>query len=672
MRINWGIIGAGHIAREFADGVLGSETGRLLGVASRKSDKARDFAAEYGAPRSYGGYQALLDDPQIEAVYIATPHPVHAEWAIKAAEAKKHLLVEKPMGINRFETMAMIAAARANDVFLMEAFMYRCHPQTKRLHELIASGLIGEVQLIRASFAYDATGGKTERDQLTGRAFENDLAGGGILDVGCYPVSAARLIAGAAAGRWYDEPTEVKGVGHLGPTGVDHFAIASLKFPCGAVAELSTGVGLNLHREQTIQVWGTTGTLLVPDPWCPSRYNRDPTQIRVRLQGESEDRIILVDAPHDLYSYEADMVGRHLAERQAPVMTWDDSMGNIGVLDRWRAELGLVYESEKKCPPAGVNGRRPVRKPDAPMMYGRIPGLEKPVSRLVFGCDSNNTMPDTVVMLDDYFERGGNTFDTSYGYGNPNGATERNLGEWIRTRGVRDQVVVIEKGANYPNNTPEGLSRELLGGLERLSLDSVDIYMIHRDNPLVPIGEWLDVLNQHHQAGRMRIFGVSNFSQERLEAARHYAAEHGLQGFSAVSNNFALARMLEPVWIGCVSSSGERFRGWFEETQTPLLPWSSQGRGFFTPRASRNFTGNEEWTRCWYSEDNFARKDRANTLARDRGVEPINIALAYVLNQPFPTFPLVGPKQLSETASCLRALEISLTPEEVRWLDTGV
>ena len=283
---------------------------------------------------------------------------------------------------------------------------------------------------------------------------------------------------------------------------------------------------------------------------------------------------------------------------------------------------------------------------DIPMQYGRIAGLEKPIARLIMGADSNHTMADTAPLFDDYFARGGNAFDTSHGYGNPNGACERNLGQWIKERGIREQVVVIEKGANSPNDNPDGLTRELLCGLERLQMEHVDIYMIHRDNEEVPIGEWVAVLNEHLRAGRMSTFGLSNFSLPRLQAFRDYAGQQGLASFSAVSDQFSLAQLLAPIWdMHLVSSSDAVSRDWFTHTQTPLFSWSSQARGFFTARAARTALAEEELTRCWYSEDNFRRKERAEFLATRYDVLPINIALAYVLNQPFPTHPLIGAKQ---------------------------
>src|SRR6478672_3748201 len=245
--IRWGILGAGAIAKAFARGVQSSNTGTLSAVASRSQAKADQFGSDFNIPRRHGSYEALLADDQVDAVYICTPHPMHAEWAMRAAEARKHILVEKPFALNFHEASAIIEAAIANDVFAMEAFMYRCHPQTARLVELIREKALGEIRVIQASFSFHA-GFNPES-----RLFSNALAGGGIMDVGCYPVSMSRLIAGAARGADFADPVEVKATGHLGQTGVDEWAIASLKFPGEILAQLATGVSVN--QENVVRIF---------------------------------------------------------------------------------------------------------------------------------------------------------------------------------------------------------------------------------------------------------------------------------------------------------------------------------------------------------------------------------------------------------------------------------
>ena len=190
----WGILGPGSIAHNFADGLKEATSGALLAISSRNSERLRQFGDQYGiaASKRYTSYEALAADPDIDAIYVSTPHPWHAELAIMAMRQGKAVLCEKPAGMNAAEVTAMTEVAAQEGVFFMEAFMYRCHPQIARMVELIRAGEIGTIGHIKATFGFSAT-----RDPAS-RLFDRALGGGGILDVGCYTVSASRLIAGAA------------------------------------------------------------------------------------------------------------------------------------------------------------------------------------------------------------------------------------------------------------------------------------------------------------------------------------------------------------------------------------------------------------------------------------------------------------------------------------------
>ncbi len=629
----------------------------LVAVASRSQATADAFGAEFDIPHRHGSYEALLADPEVDAVYISTPHPLHAEWAIKAAEAGKHILCEKPLTLNHAQAMAVIEAARDNDVFLMEAFMYRCHPQTQRLTELVRDA-IGRVRLIRADFSFRA------RFDAGHRLFNNALGGGGILDVGGYPVSLARLIAGAVRGQAYADPVTLNASGTLNAiTGVDEYAVATLDFGDGLLAQVASGVSLSLPNR--VEVFGDEGLIRVDQPWVPV-VEGGQTEIVIERAGGRE--VITVDAPNNLYAYEADEVAAHLAARQAPAMSWADSLGNARTLDRWRTAIGLTYAQEQADAP---EMRRPLtrtRRPALPpMAYGQIAGLGKPVSRLMIGSDSFETLTHGSVMLDEFVACGGNAIDTAYIY--IGGQGERVVGQWLRNRGVREQVVILAKGAHTPYCTPEDLDRQFTISLERMQLEAADLYCLHRDNPDVPVGEFVDVLNEHVRAGRLRVFGGSNWSAERIDAANAYAAQHGLQGFGLVSNQFSLARMVEPPWDGCISASTPEMRAWLAERQLPLLAWSSQARGFFLPHVSPDYRGDPELARCWFAPDNFHRRRRAQALAERHGVSMLNIALAYVLAQPFLTFPLIGPRSLHELRTSLPALSVTLSADDVVYLD---
>lgn len=657
--LSWGILGTGRIAGIFANGVKQSQTGTLAAVGSRSQAAVDSFGETWHIPHRYSHYEDVLVDQRVQAVYLAIPHPFHAEWAIKAAEAGKHVLCEKPLALNHAEAMAVVEAAQRNGVFLMEAYMYRCHPQTRKVLELIRSGVIGQVRVIQATFSFQADA------HPESRLLNNALGGGAILDVGGYCTSMVRLIAGAATGQAVAEPVQLAAVGHVGErTHVDEYTIASLLFPDGIVAQLFTGVQVN--GENVVRIFGSQGSILLPSPWLPR--TGDDLSILVKQDQDSTIQSIAVDNTCDQYALEADTVAAYLDKQQAPAMTWNDTLGNMKVLDGWRAALGVVYDAEKPDGQALTVHKRPLKpRPEHPMKYGTIAGVEKPISRLVMGVDNQTSWPHASVMFDDFFELGGTCFDTAYIYAS--GACEKMLGFWLNNRGIRERVVLLDKGAHTPHCNPTALVSQLQESLMRLQTDYVDIYMLHRDNPDIPVGEFLTALNEQKNAGHIRIFGASNWSIERVEEANRWAAEHGMSGFSVMSNNFSLARMVDPVWAGCISASDGRSRAWLTEQQMPLMPWSSQARGFFTGRANPNDHSDAELVRCWYSEDNFRRLERVNAMAKERGVLPINIALAYVLCQQFPTFPLIGPRLLSETRTSIPALDIQLTPEEIRWLN---
>ncbi|HMC56784.1 MAG TPA: Gfo/Idh/MocA family oxidoreductase, partial [Gemmatimonadaceae bacterium] len=324
------------------------KTGRASAVASRDEQRARSFAARFSVPTVHRSYEELLADDSIHAVYIATVNPAHLQWVVKAAQAGKHILVEKPMGVNSREVAAMVAAAKMHDVFLMEAFMYRCHPQMQRLAELIQDGAIGEVRMIRSTFGFRA------EPEPGSRLFSRELAGGAIMDVGCYPVSAARLVAGAISGKPFADPVEVKASGTLGHTGVDEHALALLKFDDGVVAQVSTSISCNLPRE--IVVFGTNGVITVPEPWLPSSPCRTADKAlppktkfpsgELHLYTGNNRKQIRVDVDRDLYTYEADAVAEHIGARQSPAMSWADSEGNVRVLDEWRSQIGLRFPQD--------------------------------------------------------------------------------------------------------------------------------------------------------------------------------------------------------------------------------------------------------------------------------------------------------------------------------------
>jgi aryl-alcohol dehydrogenase-like predicted oxidoreductase/predicted dehydrogenase len=653
--MRWGIIGAGSIARSFSRQLPSSATGRLVAVASRDLDRARAFADEFGAERAYGSYAELLDDPEVDAVYIATIHPEHARWAIAAARAGKHILCEKPMTTSPAATMAVIEAARTHDVALLEAFMVRFHPQWVAVAELLRSGGLGDVQHIAAEFSFATSA-------TSGRLVEPELGGGAIFDVGGYPIQAALLVA-RAAGETRLLPERLEASGTVDAHGVDEWATTSLAFAGGLTAHLAAGVRLN--GENRVRIFGSRGVLAIETPWVPEP-DAVP-RVTLTLVGE-QPRDLPVPAAAQ-YALEADALAAAAAspDRRSPGLSPEESQAIAAIMGRWRDAIGARYASESPTadlPP--VSGIPPRPAVGAPMRFGRVAGLDKDISRLVMGCDNQQTLSHASVMFDDFFERGGNAFDTAYHYGGGN--PERLLGQWLVNRGLRDEVVIIAKGAHTPNCTPQAIDSQLAESLERMQLDAADLYFMHRDNPEVPVGEFVDVLDAHVRAGRIAAFGGSNWTTARIDEANAYAAANGRHGFTLLSNHFGLAECYDARWAGCEHATDAASKAWLERTQTPIFPWSSQSAGFFA-RADPDDRSDADLVRCYYSAENFERLRRTRELAARLGVEPTAVALAYVLHQPFPTFPLIGPRTLAETRTSMAALSIDLTPEQVRWLD---
>lgn len=316
------------------------------------------------------------------------------------------------------------------------------------------------------------------------------------------------------------------------------------------------------------------------------------------------------------------------------------------------------------------------------MQYADIKGVDKPVSRLVHGTIMLNSEEEdwSFALLDSVYERGITTFDTGHIYGG--GDCERVLGRWMKDRGVRDKLVILGKGAHHNSDrrrvTPFDITADLHDSLARFQIDHIDVYVLHRDDPSVPVGPIVEILNQHIKSGKIGIIGGSNWSHERIQEANAYASEHGLQPFSVSSPNFSLAQQAEPPWAECITISGPEnagVRAWYEESQMPLFTWSSIANGFFSGRLTRaNFEEvkdqfDESTIRSYCTSDNFDRLDRAEQLAEEKGLSVPQIALAYVLNQPLNIHALVGARSAEEIESNLQALALELSQDEMNRLD---
>ena len=659
--IKWGILGTGAIAKAFADALQETE-GELVAVASQSLQRAEDFSKSYNCT-AIEGYQSLISLPEVEAIYVATPHTSHFELSAECLRNKKAVLCEKPMTINATETMALIDISRKNNTLLMEAFMYKIHPQTQQVMKVIQENLTSPLS-IRAEFCFSVDVPESHR------LVNKELGGGSILDIGCYPMSISRHAVGAVNGKNFMNPVSIEGQGELNSQGIDLNASAKLVFEDGSLAEIKSAT--NLSSASDVEISDGKTTIVLNQPWHCGEFTERKSQITLKKSnGDKESIDITTDK--GLYALEIDHFSENLKNHntESDLIPHNDSHGNMIALDTWRKELKVVYDEDR-----GERRQLPIISQNTPresLPTLSIPGLDKELSRIVFGCDNQSDTNHAFAMFDHFYSKGGNVFDTAYIYNN--GKSDFYLGSWMESRNLRDEVVVLGKGAHTPDCLPEKIRPQLEETLSRMSTSYLDIYCLHRDNESLPVEGFIDTLNDLKNEGLIKVFGASNWSLERFKEANEYAEKEGKEAFTILSNNFSLAHMNNPVWPGCFSCSEDEYVNYLKEKQIAIFPWSSQARGFFLD--SQEFSGashvadpnREEQERVWGSEDNLERRSRCFELASNKSVDPIQMALAFVLNQEFPSFPLIGPRNFFETESSLEATKIELSLEETSWLN---
>ncbi len=321
-KINWGILGNARIGRVcVVPAIAKSRNGRVQAVGSRSLDKAKELTDKHGGV-PVAGYDAVLQDPAVDAVYIPLPNHLHKEWAIKALNAGKHVLVEKPFAMNAAEAAEMVACARQNGKYLMEAQMWRFHPRSIKIKEMVQSGELGKIGAIKTAFTFPV-----ERDADNERLFSPEMGGGSLWDVGCYGVSVARWMLN-------DEPESVSAVGVMGESGVDVNFIGTLKFASGTLAVVESG--FMSHLQQTYSIAGTKGSVELPHdafvPWETDahftwRKNNEETGETITVAGADEYQLMV--------EYFADVLNQKVANPVDPA----DSIAQMKVLDALKAAL---------------------------------------------------------------------------------------------------------------------------------------------------------------------------------------------------------------------------------------------------------------------------------------------------------------------------------------------
>jgi len=307
--LNWGLLSTARISRSVIPPLQASERNQLLAVASRSQELANQFAKKWKIPKAYGSYEALLADPDIDVIYNPLPNHLHAKWTIRAVEAGKHVLCEKPLSLNVEAVDAITGAAKMHGRVVAEAFMYRHHPQTLKVQEIVASGSLGAMKLMRGSFTYEM---KYEGNI---RADPN-IGGGSLWDVGCYPISYMRAVFGAG-------PLEVFGWQLIGPTGIDDTFIGQMRFPGDVYGQFDSSFVMPFHVH--MEFVGSEGTLIIPNPYKPALNEkiflvRDGKPETIKIKGEK------------LYLGEVEDMADAILHGKPPRIHLDDSRANIAVI----------------------------------------------------------------------------------------------------------------------------------------------------------------------------------------------------------------------------------------------------------------------------------------------------------------------------------------------------
>ena len=318
-KLRWGILGTGMIANKFAAEIPDCGRAELAAVASRQLDKARAFVEKHsGTP--LGSYEELLENSDVDAIYVSLPNGMHREWTLAALEAGKHVLCEKPLAATARQVEQLFDAAESADRCLMEAFMYRCFPRVQRAIELVRGGALGEVRLIRSNFSFGR-----EADRRDAR-YQAEQAGGALMDVGCYCVNFSRALLGS-------EPTEVHAIAHMHPFGVDDYAAGTLRF--GDVTLATFTCGMTVHSDWTTFIAGTEGHLAIENPWLGD----GPFTLTSFSSGETE--VIETAACCGPYALEMEHFAAVVMDGASPLVTRQDSVGNMQVLDQLRTQVGV-------------------------------------------------------------------------------------------------------------------------------------------------------------------------------------------------------------------------------------------------------------------------------------------------------------------------------------------
>ena len=662
-KVRWGVIGTGSIANAFAHSIKHCNQSKLISVYGRNKETLQIFSQKFDVT-GMNDIEELVSSNEIDAIYIATPHSSHFEYALQAIKNNKHVLCEKPIAMNHIESMVLFGLAKDCGVFLMEAYMYRTHPQTFNILKNIDSLCDSDKKIeINSSFGFHA------EIPIDHRLRNPILGGGAIMDVGCYPLSMSKLLAGRILKKPYADPISIEASGNLDETGVDSNSKARIFFSENIEANISCAI--NKEYENNLEIISGDYKLCVSQPWHCGQFQDGHSAIQVYSKNKLVDEISYKDEV-GLFTREIDHASECILNNrlESDLISHADSQSIMLWLDKWRKELGI------KCPHESKETSQLIKSnffsiQNKKLQGIKIDGFDKNFSKLALGCDNQTSDIHAFAMFDYFYGAGGRVFDTAYIYNN--GMGDKYLGNWINSRNVQEEIIVLGKGAHTPDCRPECIKPQIIESLERLNLDKIDIYCLHRDNNDIPVSEFIDALNEIKAEGLINKIGASNWKLERFKQARDFALKEDKEPFTILSNNFSLAEMIDPVWPGCVAINNN-FLEYIDQNNIILFPWSSTARGFFIKKkemaTSDHFSNPsmDEEKRVWHSETNLKKREICFNIAADRNIEPIEIALAYVIQSSKIIFPLIGPRTINELNSSIFATSVNLSDAEIEQL----
>jgi len=646
MSVAWGLLSTARINESIIGAARESDRAHVLAVASRDAGRAEAYALEHGIERSYGSYEALLGDSDVEAVYISLPNAMHVGWTVRALEAGKHVLCEKPFSRHPDEVEQAFDLADATGLVLSEGFMWRHHPQTAKLVELVADGVIGPLRVVRAAFSFQLAAVHGAGDAR----FDPDLDGGSLMDVGSYCLSAIRLLGG--------EPKRLQGQQVVGPSWVDVCFAASLALPDDRLGHFDCGFVLPSRGELEVVGESLRGRSLPR----PRPGNRAPPPGRNRADRGRARQLVPARARERLR--------RDPRRGAAPIGT--GGRARPGTRDRSLVPLRLHHRWE--C----LMTHMPADDRYERMQYRRSgdSGLQLPAVSLGlwnnFGHDHPYDTSRAIVRR--AFDLGITHFDLANNYGPPYGSAEENFGRMIENdlRPFRDELAISTKAGYdmWPGPYGEWGSRKYLlssldQSLSRMKLDYVDLFYSHRFDPDTPLAETMGALDTAVRQGKALYVGISSYSAEKTREAAAILRELGTPCVIHQPSYSMLNRWIEPdlidalgeLGIGCIVFS-PLAQGMLTDKYLDGIPEGS--------RASRESSLSPDLLTPQALE-----KIRAlNEIAERRGQSLAQMAVAWVLRDERVTSALVGASSVAQLEANVAALEnLDFSTDELAEID---